>query len=266
MLKRNKMLNLNNFKFEYDPYPHGIARNIFDNQTYKDLVKNFPHISNLKMQKGKYEYKIENKFNKFALSSKNDPELFFDLIKDNEVYARLIHYFLSYDFKMNLLNILLSNNISFGIIPKKNSWRKSLRSLLLNFIPYNFLKPIQDIDISIEFSAIPINGGYLKPHTDGPHKLASIVIPIVDDYWQDSFNGGTNLLKPKDSRKIYNLLNSTYEFEECNIVKIIQFNSNQLLIFLKTYNSFHSVGPLKGKEEDIYRKSITLNIEKKIKY
>jgi hypothetical protein len=260
------MLNLNEFKFEYDPYPYGIARNIFDNQTYKNLVKNFPHVSKLKMLKDKYEYKVENKFSKFALSSRNDPELFFDLIKNNDVYSNLVNYLLSYDFKINLLNILFNHNISFGITPKKNSWRKSLRSFLLNFIPYNFLKPVQDIDIAVEFSAIPINGGYLKPHTDGPHKLASIVIPIVDDYWQDSFNGGTNLLKPKDTRKIYNLLNNTYEFDDCEIIKMIQFNSNQLLIFLKTYNSFHSVGPLNGKEEGIYRKSITLNIEKKIKY
>lgn len=260
------MLNLKDFKFEYDPYPYGIARNIFDNQTYKDLVKNFPHVSKLKMSKDKYRYKVENKFNKFSLSSKNDSELFFDLIKKNEIYVRLVNYLLSYDFKINLLNILLNNNINFGITPKKNSWRKLLRNFLLNFIPYNFLKPAQDIDIAIEFSAIPINGGYLKPHTDGPHKLASIVIPIVDEYWQDFFNGGTNLLKPKDNRKIYNLLNNTYEFEECDIIKMIQFNSNQLLIFLKTYNSFHSVGPLKGKELGIYRKSITLTIEKKIKY
>jgi hypothetical protein len=260
------MLDLKNFKFEYEPYPHGVAHSIFDNQTYKDLIDNFPDVKKLKMLKDKYEHKVENKFNKFALSSRNDPVLFFDLISSNNVYKKLVNYLLSYDFKINLLNILIKNNINLGVVPKKDNWKKSLRSFLLNFIPYNILRPVQDIDVAIEFSAIPIHGGYLKPHTDGPHKLASVVIPIIDDNWQDSFNGGTNLLKPKDNTRLYNILNNTYEFEECNIIKTIKFNPNQLLIFLKTYNSFHSVGPLNGKQEGFYRKSITLNIEKKIKY
>ncbi len=260
------MLNLNNLHFEYSPYPHGVAKNVFDVNTYKEIVENFPDINKFYSLKNKNKFNKEEKFNKFSLSSKNNPKIFFDFVNNNSSYKKLSNFLFSYDFKINLFNILIKNNINLGIIPLKRNNKNLLRNFLLNFTPYNILKPLQDVDVAIEFSAIPVRGGFIKPHTDGPHKLLSIVIPVIDKSWQDSFNGGTNFLKPKDNTKIYNILNNTYEFDQCDIIKTVNFNSNQLLIFLKTYNSFHSVGPLNGEQDNLYRKSITLTIEKKVKY
>ena len=66
------------------------------------------------------------------------------------------------------------------------------------------------------------------------------------------------------SEKMFLYYNKTLEFNETNILKVVDFNKNQMLVFPKTYNSLHSVGPLKGDSKNYYRKSITMNIEKKI--
>ena len=60
------------------------------------------------------------------------------------------------------------------------------------------------------------------------------------------------------------MVNKTLEFEETSILKTVEFKKNQMLVFPKAYNSLHSVGPLKGSDEKYFRKSLTLNIERKI--
>ena len=73
---------------------------------------------------------------------------------------------------------------------------------LLKITPGYFIKPKEILNVVLEFSAIPINGGFLKPHSDGLSKLASIVIPIRDQKWNDEYKGGTNLLNQMMKRKL----------------------------------------------------------------
>jgi len=256
------MINIDNISFNFDPFPYGVAKNIFSKIHYSELVKNFPKISDMSRIEEKDNLTL--KFNKFALSSRNNPVKFNSVINKNNTYKDFCNYLLSEQFKNYLINILKKNNVDFGI-NTNSTIKKKIKKILTYIFPFSILKPTQEIDIVVEFSSIPSNGGFLKPHTDGQHKLASIVIPIVDNDWKKEFNGGTNLLRPLDETKTYNLLNNTYEFEECFIVKTIDFDPNQFLIFLKTYNSFHSVGPLKSNVSNHYRNSITLIIEKKFK-
>ena len=168
-------------------------------------------------------------------------------------------FFLEY-----LIKILKKNNIEFGIPIRKKSKKRIVFDLLKKITPGYFIKPKEILNVVLEFSAIPINGGFLKPHSDGPSKLASIVIPIRDQKWNDEYKGGTNLLKPNDEKKTFNVVNNTLEFEETSILKTIEFNKNQMLVFPKSYNSLHSVGPLNGNDKNYFRRSLTLNIEKKI--
>ena len=107
-----------------------------------------------------------------------------------------------------------------------------------------FTSKFQDVEIYIELSSIPSDNGMIKPHTDSQHKLASIVIPVTSDNWPDNYAAGTNFLEPLDKKKTFNFVNKTLEFKETKIINTVPFKRNQFLIFLKTYNSLHSVGPI----------------------
>ena len=185
-------------------------------------------------------------------------------MKKNQTLNSLCKYLLSYEFSNYLLEKLLQNNIAFGIPNRKKTFSRKIYDIIKKLLPGFLLKPKEIINVVVEFSSIPVNEGYLKPHSDGRSKLASIVIPIVDSEWKPEFCGGTNLLEPKDDKNVFNVINKTLDFDETNVLKIVEFNKNQMLVFPKTYNSLHSVGPLKGNNKNYYRKSIIMNIEKKI--
>jgi len=256
------MINLKNILFEYYPFPHGISNNVIEEDFYKRINLEFPETNELKIlenQKGNY------KFYKYALSSKNDKEKFNKILSSKKNLRKFVNYLLSYDFKAYLIDILKKNNIEFGIEIKKPTIIRIFKSWLKKIIPNFFTKLEQDIEVAVELSSIPIKGGMIKPHSDSQHKLASIVIPILDDHWKDEYEGGTNFLKVKKNDQSFNFTNKTIEFDQTEIIKTIPFVKNQLLIFIKTYNSLHSVGPLKGKNEKIFRKSLTITVEKKIK-
>ena len=255
------MINLEKSNFFIDPYTHCVFENIFSENDYKDLVNNFPNIDEMvKME----DPKKNNKFNKYQLSSRNHHKKFRNFLKKNTFCKKISDYLLSDSFLEYLIDVLKKNNIEFGIPIRKKSKTREIFDFLKKIIPGYFIKPKEILSVVLEFSSIPIVGGFLKPHSDGPSKLASIVIPIRDQQWDDKYKGGTNLLKPNDENKTFNMVNKTLEFEETSILKTIEFKKNQMLVFPKAYNSLHSVGPLKGSDEKYFRKSLTLNIERKI--
>lgn len=255
------MINFNNSKFFSKPFVHCVFEEIFLEKDYNSLVENFPSLDQMEKM---YDPKGENKFNKFQLSSRNHSKKFNKVMMKNKFYKKVTDYLLSDFFLENLVNNLKKQNIEFGVTFRKNSYKRKFFDVIKNFLPGFILKPKEVLNVVVEFSAIPSNQGYLKPHSDGPAKLASIVIPIRDEKWKDEYNGGTNLLEPRDEKRVFNVKNNTLEFEETKIIKVIDFKKNQMLIFPKTFNSLHSVGPLKGLDKNYYRKSLTLNLEKKI--
>ena len=256
------MLRLNTLYFEYEPFAHGISNNIFDDELYMKLVDEFPNIKFLKKMTAKDE---TSKFNKYNLSIRSHPKEFNQYLSKSKCYLDLINYLRSTDFKIAILDILKKNNIDLGLTIKKLSKKEKIVRVMKKLTP-NFLNNyIQDLDINIEFSSIPTKLGYLKPHTDGQFKYASIVIPIVSNNELDKLHSGTNFHEAKDIKKTFNYVNNTLDFNEVNLVKYIPFKKNSFLIFLKTHNSIHSVGPLSGQNENLYRNSITVNLEKKIK-
>ncbi len=256
------MINLNNINFEFDPYPHGVAKDIIDETIYNELVKEFPTVDTLKRS---YDKSKKNKFNKFSLSSNLEKKEFFTLINERKTLKKFVEYLLSYEFKKYLIEILNKNKINFGIQVQKPDFKYKLKNFIYNFLPNFLVKPLQEFVIHVELSSIPVKNGMIKPHTDSQHKFASIVIPIVGKDWIDNCNGGTNLLKPKNKNQTFNFINNTMNFDEVELVKSIPFDRNQFLIFLKTFNSLHSVGPMTGQDESKYRNSLTLTLEKKIK-
>ena len=46
-----------------------------------------------------------------------------------------------------------------------------------------------------------------------------------------------------------------------DVIDTFEFTPNQGVIFVKTFNSWHSVRPMTGKGSKLMRKTLTINIE-----
>ena len=113
-----------------------------------------------------------------------------------------------------------------------------------------------------EFSAMPITGGNILPHTDHPKKVITMVIPMLrDSEWQDAWGGGTVMVWPKDTSKTFNRMNHYLGFDDVEPRRTFPFEPNQCLVFIKTHNSWHAVWPMTGDDPKTLRKTLTINIE-----
>ena len=46
-----------------------------------------------------------------------------------------------------------------------------------------------------------------------------------------------------------------------DVIDTFEFTPNQAVIFIRTFNSWHSLRPMTGKGSDAMRKTLTINIE-----
>ncbi len=152
----------------------------------------------------------------------------------------------SENFFQKLNNKLIENNIDL----KLDYFKKKF-----------FFKKIKH-KFYFEFSSIPCNGGYILPHTDSPKKKITCVIPIISSS-EKKISGinkiGTSLLVATEDKYKFNFYNKTVPFDATKEEKYIEFLPNQMFMFIKTYNSLHSVGPIQSIEKEYnYRKSLTI--------
>ena len=50
-------------------------------------------------------------------------------------------------------------------------------------------------------------------------------------------------------------------FEDIEVFDTLEFSPNQVLMFIKTFNLWHSVKPMLGKGTDAMRRTLAINIE-----
>ncbi len=110
---------------------------------------------------------------------------------------------------------------------------------------------------------LPAEGGYVTPHTDTPRKIITLVVSMVKaGEWDPSFGGGTEVDRAKNHRHAFNRANRYIPFEEAEPLHTFEFNPNQCVIFIKTFNSLHCVRPMTGNGSTAMRRRLTINIEK----
>ncbi len=242
------MINLKDHNIFYEPYPHVLFKDVFDDKFYNQLCSEFPE--DIKFDR--FDYDKENILKQKKFSMNDNSHYFKEIINKKENLKKLYTFLSSQQFKKNIFEILESNSIK---LQKKFS---------TSFFRKMYEKFTKNKKFGFEFSMISTNGGFIKPHTDGADKLISFVMPIIENpnisKVQDS---GTKILKATDDKFKYNELNSTVPFEFTEIVREIPFNRNQIFLFIKTHNSLHSVGPMKESNNDnLMRKSINFFIYK----
>ena len=246
------MLHFDRIAFDYEPFPIGMTRMVFDAETYRELVETFPYID-------LFEYK-PTKGEKYSLAQMNNGAKYRRFIAECEPWRKFYSYIKSPAFIDATLTMLKSHGLDLGFPSPGlgDQIHLKLRALKRgNPIPH-----FPRLKARFEFSAMPITGGNILPHTDHYKKVITMVIPMLrDDEWQDAWGGGTAMVWPKDKTKIFNRVNSYLDFDQVEPMKTFPFEANQCLVFIKTNNSWHAVLPMTGDDPKILRKTLTINIE-----
>lgn len=242
------LLDLKDAQFRYDPYPIGIIKNIFEPSLYDHLVNSFPANQLFRF--------MEYHGDKWSLSEVNNPEKYYEFLRANPYWHELYKEVKSKRFINQVLNTLIQSKIDLGIssLSKNSLWDNLMR-----------LFPVQTsvgrLAARFEFSMMNANGGCIYPHTDSPQKLVTLVMSMArHGEWDQSWGGGTDLMRPLDPSDNFNFVNRYLGFDEVGVIETMPYESNQCVIFIKTFNSLHAVRPMTGPK-DVMRRTLTINIE-----
>jgi hypothetical protein len=216
--------------FDYEPYPICLAPNVLPDADYDELTRTYPDVS-------LFEYK---------------PSL-------GEKYSLSDRYIKSPRFIDDTLDFLASRNVDLGLKPYvvRSTMGKAKPSLASR------LARTTELSARFEFSIMGGQGGHIRPHADEPKKLVTLVISMIrPGEWDNAWGGGTEVCLPKDRTLIFNRVNRYLDFDQVDTIRNYEFNANQCLLFIKTYNSWHHVTPIKAPPDAPLRKTLTINIER----
>lgn len=245
--------NYDDLEFRYDPFPIGVARGLIEAQRYKELNANWPNT-------GLFKYMPELG-HKYALSQKFHGKQYHQFIRSNPVWREMHSWIKSNDFVYGVMDTLLEHHIDLGHSERASSlrqWVKYVKSVLRGQAAHRRNR----LSARFEFQMMPVTGGHILPHTDTPAKIVTLVVSMVQPgEWDPKTGGGTDMNRPKDMRFVYNQLNRQARFEEMDVIGTFDFEPNQAVIFIKTFNSWHSVRPMTGDDPNKMRKTLIINIE-----
>lgn len=248
------MFSFGSVSFRYEPFPIGLIKPVMDERLYGELVDSYPPIE---------LFKFMPKFgNKYSLSEKFNPESYAAYIESHPRWRELHRWIKGREFIESVFAMLREQHIDLGMRLDAHTARRRLSVL------YRDIKrgrwPAREVALSsrFEFSMLPADGGYHHPHTDNPGKFITLVVSMVKDgEWDPSFGGGTDVLRAKDQRNAYNAVNNALDFDDVERIDTFDFTPNQSVVFIKTFNSLHSVWPMTGRGSTAMRRTLTINIE-----
>jgi hypothetical protein len=230
MLCQQVGLSLDKIAFRYDPFPIGFAPSALEPEYYQQLLETWPadHL---------FEYK-PGLGSKYSLSEVNNADIYEAYVEQVEPWRHFHQMVKSTEFIERILSVMRSHNIDLGYYARQLSAR-------------------------FEFSMMSAAGGSIKPHTDSVNKLITLVLYMPrEGEWDPAYGGGTAMLRPKDMTRNFNNLNVQLGFDEVEHLHTYEYVPNGCLLFIKTFNSYHAVYPMRGAA-DLMRRSLTINIEDK---
>jgi hypothetical protein len=246
------MFGYERVKFDYEPYPLGLISDVFEPAFYNELTRTYPSLDLFKS--------MASVGNKYALSERNAPAIYHRFLEQNEAWGRFHAYVKGKEFIERTLEMLKSNYVDLNL----GKYRVVPNTRWKHANPLNTVRGISELTARFEFSMMSGKGGNIRPHTDHPLKLITLVFSAMPaGEWNQAWGGSTAVVWPKDRRRIYNQANKYLNFDEVDIVKEFPFNPNQALIFVKTFNSWHAVAPMTAPDDTALRKTLTINIEKR---
>jgi len=250
---KGSFFSYEHLRFRYEPYPIGLAKPLMDEGTYQEFVDAYP-------AKELFTY-LAKVGHKYTLSEKFNPRQYEQLIRSVPLWREFHRWIKSDEFVTGVLDALQVHHIDLGY---RLSDPTSLRlTRLVKDIAQGRISPRSSrLGARFEFSMLPADGGHILPHTDSPSKIVTLIISMVrEGEWNPDFGGGTDVNIPKEKRYSYNQLNEQADFEDMEVLDTYEFTPNQAVMFVKTFNSWHSVRPMTGQGSETMRKTLTINIE-----
>jgi len=249
------MLNFCSVKMRYEPYPLAVLRPALDEAVYRELADTFPALDSFG-QLSNYDYK-------WSLSEKLNAKEYWRFVRTHAPWQRFLDWIKSDDFIRQTVAFLKQHDIDLGVDKAFDSVsQKSLRvarSLIKGEFPNRPLK----LRSRFEFSALKADGGEVAPHTDTPKKIITLVLSMVKEgEWAPETGGGLDINRSTDPAYAYNWENAIVPWEKTEIVDTVPFLPNQCVVFVKTFNSLHSVRKMTNRGSNALRKSVTIVIEK----
>ncbi|HRK94915.1 MAG TPA: hypothetical protein PK694_01220 [Rhodospirillales bacterium] len=249
-------LSLDALKMRYRPFPIGIAQPAMPDDLYERCIDAFPPLDlfdsyDTMLKPGK----------KYTLSEKENPKAFRDFIQSSPVWGQIYADVKSDAFVYGVLDALRSRDIDLGptYLPPARRVFKRFKDLARGRLSPDAAK----LKARFEFSALPADGGHLNPHTDAPTKIVTLIVSMMKPgEWDPAFGGGTDVNVPKDDRWAFNQMNRRARLEDMDVLATYDYAPNQAVLFVKTFNSWHSVPPMTGKGATTLRKTLTINIER----
>lgn len=242
-------------KFRYDPFPIGLAKPIMEDGMYQQFVNNFPPIEIFES----FE-ELGKKGRKYTLSEKENRKVYSDFIRSNPLWRDFYGWINSDEFPYGVMEMLRQHDIDLGYryVPAARRLSRQVKNVFRSRPSPRYV-PLR---ARFEFSALPAGGGHLVPHTDAPTKIVTMIVSILrDGEWDPSFGGGTDVNQPKAERHQFNYVNRLASFDDMEVLYTYEFTPNQAVLFVKTFNSWHSVRPMTGIGSDALRRTLTINIE-----
>jgi hypothetical protein len=246
------MLNFSVANFRYEPYPLGVIRPALDQSLYQELVANFPPLE-LFGKIPQYDYK-------FSLSEKFNGDQYARFIEQNAPWKRFHTWLKSKDFIHETINCLKANEVDLDLDRCFDSRLRRAIKLLAERRPI-ILPP--KLRSRFEFSVLKADGGEVPPHTDTPKKFITLVLSMIGEHdWSPTYGGGLDINTVNDKKFAFNWTNKMVPWECIRIVDTVPFVPNQCVVFVKTFNSLHSVRKMTQTGSKALRKSVTIVIEK----
>lgn len=256
------MMSFDNREVAHTPFPLVYIRDVFDTDLYEEMVSTFPSA----------EACVSMPFHgrKYSLSPMTAPLAFRRYVAAHSVWQRFEREISRKSFVDALVGMLLDEGFDLGLLGPKGI-EASDRAWRVKKVADNTLRAVSrgrvriyppPIRTRFEFSQMPADGGCIKPHTDAPNKLITMVFSMsTNSDWDSQWGGGTSIHEPHADSAIYNWQNRRLEFDQTKTLLTYPFDENQCLIFIKTHNSLHSVLPMTGPP-GVFRKTLTVNIER----
>lgn len=240
-------------RLRYDPFPIGLARPLMDPADYRELLAAWPSRDRFTT--------LSKVGDKFTLSERFNGAQYRELMTSVPFWREFHGWIKSDRFVRGVLAALAERHVDLGfdldarpevLLLRRlaDAWRGGSRTSSLT------------LKSRFELSMMPARGGHILPHTDGVQKVVTLVVSVLEDgEWDHAWGGGTDINRPKDEALIFNRRNAQLAFEDVTVLDTFAFEPNQAVIFVKTFNSLHSVRPMTAPDRERMRRTLTINLE-----
>lgn len=248
-------LDFSKLEMRFDPFPIGIAAPVFAPATYAEMLDSFPDAGLFE------EHRTLGKpGSKLTLSEKSNPSRYHEFVRTTPVWRAFHREIKSDAFPYAVLGVLRRHHVDLGY-ERVSALHRAIKVLRNGSFDYLVRNP--RLRARFEFSILRGDGGHLPPHTDAPSKVATLILSMArPGEWNPAHGGGTDMLKPRDVTRAFNETNETADFDEMEVVHTYPFEPNQAIVFVKTYDSWHSVAPIRAGDPNVLRRTLTINIER----